>query len=172
MTVLSRLCLQQKNRARKDVKNAKWSSNSQIFPSFPTNKECDIIDQLQVELHEKSPTDLCAKLFDNELLALLIDLNILYARQNTRHRFTCCLSEMKSFFGVLMFSGNDKLSQEEMYLSLDPNCSTSIVREALTRQRYREIKGKLHFSDNANFNKDDKLLKARPLMDLLNKKFL
>ena len=74
------------------------------------------------------------KLFDDEILALLLEQSILYGRQNNRHGFTCCLSEMKSFLGILMFGRYHKLPQEEMCRSLDPDCSISIVREALTGQ--------------------------------------
>ena len=149
-----------------------WSSNSLIFCSFPTNKEGDNIEQLEVELSEKSLIELCEKFFDNEFylfLALLINLSILYARQNNRHRFTCFLSEMKSFLGVLMFSGYHELPQKEMHWSLDPACSTSVVHDALTRQRYKEIKRNLHLSNNANLSIDDKLLKVKPFMNLLKK---
>ena len=70
-----------------------------------------------------------------------------------------------------MFIRYHKLPQEEMYLSLDPGCSTFVIRDAPTRQRYKEIKRNLHLSDNANLNIDDKLFKVRPYMDLLNKNF-
>ena len=70
-----------------------------------------------------------------------------------------------------MFSRYHKLPQEETYLSLDPGCSTFVVRDALTRQRYKEIKRNIHLSDNANLNIVDKLFKVRSYMDLLNKNF-
>ena len=74
---------------------------------------------------------------------------------------------MKSFLGILMFSGYHKLPQGEMYWSLDLDRSTFIVCDELTRQRYKKIKRNLHLSDNANLNIDDKLLNPLPPGDLI-----
>lgn len=159
--------------ARKKGKSSKpkWTTKKPIFSSSPVNKEKDKLEQLEEKVVHKSPSELFEMYFDEELLKLLIDQSVLYAKQNNRHEFSCTIPEMKSFIGFLMFTGYHKLPQEEMYWSLDPDCNTPIVRQALTRQRFRDIKKNLHLSDNNNLNKDDKLSKVRPYLDLLNKKF-
>ena len=81
------------------------------------------------------------------------------------HEFTCTVSEMKSFIDFLLFTGYYKLPQEELYRSLDPVC------QALSRQRFRDTKMNLHLNDSSVINKDDKLFKIRPYIELLNKKF-
>ena len=175
ITVLSRLCVQQKSTARKNVKNKMIQRGAVMVPSFllfqPT-KNATIQSNYKLNSMKSYQQSYAKKIFDDEFylfLAPLINLCILYARQNNRHRFTCCLSEIKSFLGVLMFSGYHKLPQEEMYLCLDPDCSTSVVRDALTRQRHKKIKRNIHLSNNANLNIDDKLFKVRPYMNLLKK---
>ena len=77
------------------------------------------------------------------MLNLLIDQSVLYARQNM-HEFTCTILETKSFIGFLLFTGYHKLPQEEWYWPLDPDCNTAIVRQALSRQRFRDMKINLH----------------------------
>ena len=154
ITVLPRLCLQQKNTAKKDVKNIMVRRGAvmvQPFLLFQPIKNATVQSNYKLNSVKCFQQSYAKNFFDNEFylfLALLINVSILYARQNNRHRFTCCLSEIKSFLGVLMFSGNHKLPQEEMYLSLDPDCSTSVVHDALTRQRYKKIKRNIHLSDN------------------------
>ena len=105
------------------------------------------------------------------MLNLFIDQSVPYARQKNRHEFTCAISEMKSFIGFLLFTGYHKLSQEKLYWSLDSDFNTAIVRQALTRQRFRDIKMNLHLNDTSAINKDNKLFKFRPYIELLNKKF-
>ena len=105
------------------------------------------------------------------MLNLLIDQSVLYAKQKNMHEFTCTILEMKSFIGFLLFTGYHKFSQEKLYWSLDPDCNTAIVRQALSRQRFRDIKMNLHLNDNSAINKDDKLFKVRLYIELLNKKF-
>ena len=78
---------------------------------------------------------------------------------------------MKSFIGFLLFSGYHKLLQEKLCWSLDRDCNTAIVRQALSRQRFGDITITLHISDYSAINKDDKLFKVRPYIELLNKKF-
>lgn len=49
--------------------------------------------------------------------------------------------------------------------------STTCVSNAMSRNRYYEIKKYLHFADNSNLDKCDKMFKVRPLITKLNKKF-
>ena len=105
------------------------------------------------------------------MLNLLIDQSVLYAGQTNMHEFTCTISEIKSFIGFLLFNGYHKLPQEKLCWSLDPDCNTAIVRQALSRQRFRDIKITSHLNDNSAINKDKKLFKVRPYIKLLNKKF-
>ena len=51
--------------------------------------------------------------------------------------------------GFLLFTGYHKLPQEELYWSLDPNCNTAIMHQALSRQRFRDMKINLHLQSYA-----------------------
>ena len=59
-----------------------------------------------------------------------------------------------------------------MYWPLDPDCSTTIVRHALSRQKLTNIKMNLHVNDNYTTKKRDKLFKIRPLCGAPEQKLL
>ena len=130
----------------------KWSKKKASFLSSPVSKEADTLEDLERKLLEKSTNKIFEQCFDDEMLNLLIDPSVLYARQKNRHEFTCTISEMKSFIGLL-FTGYHKLSQEKLYWSLDPDCNTAIMRQALSRQRFRDIKINLHLNANSAITK-------------------
>ena len=71
----------------------------------------------------------------------------------------------------MLFTGYHKLPQEELYWFLDLDCNNTIVCQALSRQRFIDMKINLHLNDNSAINKDDKLFKVRQYIELLNKKF-
>ena len=111
------------------------------------------------------------ELFLNEEMLSLLVQSVLYARPYNRHEFTSAISKMRSFVSFLLFTCYHKFSGEEMYWSLDPDCNTATVRQALSRKRFRNIKTNLHRNDKYNTYKVDKLFIVRSYMELLNKNF-
>ncbi|GLV46450.1 hypothetical protein CBL_21303, partial [Carabus blaptoides fortunei] len=67
--------------------------------------------------------------------------------------------------------GYHKLPKERFYWSLDEDFNPAIVYNAISKYRFYEIKKFLHFSDNTALDKNDKMAKLRPLMNLLNRNF-
>ena len=82
---------------------AKWSKKKASVISSPVSKEVDTLEDLERKLLGKSPNEIFELFFDEEMLNLLIDQSVLYARQKNKHEFTCTISEMKSFIGFLLF---------------------------------------------------------------------
>lgn len=64
------------------------------------------------------------------------------------------------------------LPQADMYWSKDEDKGLNIVRETMSRNRFRAIKQSIHLSDNTQLNKDDKFSKLRPIFDTRNTTFL
>ena len=159
-----------KNAKSKNVER-KWSDKLPAFTSAPVNKETKELERIEIELAGKSPAEIFELIFDEEMLSLLMEQSILYARQNNRHDFSCTIAEMKTFIGFLLFTGYHKLPREDMYWSLDPDCNIYVVRNSLSRKQFRDIKKNLHLQDNSDLEKNDKLCKVRPYLNLLNKKY-
>jgi hypothetical protein len=66
----------------------------------------------------------------------------------------------------LIFTGYAKLSRERDYWSEDNDLGIQIVKDAMSRNKYLELKSVLHFNDNkkANENTGDKSFKIKPLI--------
>lgn len=59
-----------------------------------------------------------------------------------------------------------------MFWSTDEDKGVDLVKKAMSRNRFREIKRNLHVSDNSSLDKRDKFSKLRPFIEYLNKKFI
>lgn len=122
-------------------------------------------------LQNWNPLEIFEKLFDNQAFDLLVNQRILYARQQNKHDFFVTAEEMEIFVGVLLYSGYHKLPQQRMYWSLDKDLGVEIISKSMSRNRFLEIKRYLHLANNDNVDKNDKMFKLRPRMDIQNKNF-
>lgn len=77
---------------------------------------------------------------------------------------------MKKFIGILILSGYHTRPQTDMYWSKDEDKEVRIVRETMSRNKFRSIKQNIHLSDNTMLNKDDKFSKLTPIFDIINRK--
>ncbi|KAG8238661.1 hypothetical protein J437_LFUL018154 [Ladona fulva] len=77
------------------------------------------------------------------------------------------------FLGILIFSGYHTLPSERDYWSDQEDLGVPLVRDAMSRNTYLEIKSVIHFQNNAkaNDNKNDRSFKIRPLIDMVNANF-
>ncbi|KAB0805150.1 hypothetical protein PPYR_02120, partial [Photinus pyralis] len=87
------------------------------------------------------------------------------------HNFRVTDDEIRLFIGLLLFTGYHRLPRERMYWSLDPDLAIPFVSSAISRNRFQEIKRYLHFADNSGIERNDKMYKVRPIMNILNNKF-
>lgn len=58
------------------------------------------------------------------------------------------------------------------YWSVRPDMGVPIVKQAMSRNRFKKIKQFFHLADNTNLNAADRFAKVRPITDALNKKFM
>ena len=88
--------------------------------------------------------------------------------------FIMTSNELKAFIGVLLLSSYHKLPSERYYWSNDEDLGISLVKNALSRNRFQMLKSFIHFVDNseAENNKHDKGFKIRPLYTMLQKSFI
>ena len=79
---------------------------------------------------------------------------------------TISSDDIKLFIGVLLISGYHKLPAETQYWSNDEDLGLQIVKNAMSRSRFQEIKGILHFCNNneTENNKNDRGFKVRKLI--------
>lgn len=164
------------------VKISKTSKNSMkpnwnkteypIYSAFPTSVESACLQDMVVQYGELSPFEIFSLFVDNTLLKMIADFSKKYANSNNRHNFVCSETELKKFLGILFLSGYNTFPQQDMFWSTDEDKGVDLVKKAMSRNRFREIKRNLHVSDNSSLDKRDKFSKLRPFIEYLNKKFI
>lgn len=136
------------------------------------NKEKENITRLKNELEGKTPLDLFFMFFDDEIITDIIQYTQKYARDNNRHDFTIDKDDLLKFLGIMILSGYHTLPQADLYWSTEEDKGLKIVRDCMSRNRFRNIKRNIHLFDNNKLDKNDKFTKLRPFFDQLNKKFM
>ena len=79
---------------------------------------------------------------------------------------------MRDFIGLLLISGYNTIPCRRLYWSLEPDVQNEMVTNYLRRNRLDGIAKYFHTTDNTNLSKSDKFTKIRPLLTLLNERFL
>ncbi|KAB0803049.1 hypothetical protein PPYR_00021 [Photinus pyralis] len=118
-----------------------------------------------------NPLEIFEKLVDDKVIAHIVYQSNLYAQQSNRHTFSVNSEDMRTFIGILLFSGYHKLPRERLYWSSDEDMGVPFVSECMARNTYLQIKRNIHLADNSKLDKQDKLFKIRPFMNLINSKF-
>jgi len=110
--------------------------------------------------------------FSDDVIQLIVNESISYAKFRGNHHFTVYSDEIRGFSAVLIKSGYVPLPRRRMYWEQAADCHSAVAACFMTRDRFEEVMRNLHFADNNNLNKEDKFATVRPLFDILNKSFL
>ena len=100
-----------------------------------------------------------------------------YAAQNGK-TFEVSMDELRAFIGVNFVIGYHKLPKLRSYWETgSPSFSVNFVANVMTRGRFKEILGNLHFSNNEDVIPQyhpahDRAFKMRWVIDYLNERFL
>lgn len=160
---------QRKKKAVADWILDQTSPDPQIIPSYDNTQE---LLNLRESLYDRTPFEIFS-LMTNELYEKIRDETLAYARQQNDMTFQCTVTDIKVFVGILILSGHRSYPRESLYWSTDENFECAIVRNAMSRNRYKDIKKYLHFNNNNDIPDGctDRCYKIRPLVDLFNKNF-
>ena len=112
-----------------------------------------------------------SELFDENLLMYIVKQTNLYASQKNDHSFHLTLSQLKSFIGILLLTGYNRLSQQHMYWESAMDSGVDMVKKCMNYKRFKLIKKFIHFNDNSKLDPADKLFKVSPIIDKLNNNF-
>ena len=75
-----------------------------------------------------------------------------------------------NFIGLIFLSGYNIRKSIQDYWSVDPDLGCSSFRETMSRNRFEEIKSVFHIADNAFLGLDSRMLKVKPIYDMINEK--
>lgn len=106
------------------------------------------MEELRNNLKDASPLQLFEEFFDNDVYEMIETETIRYATtQKNKQGFTMTQDNIKIFIGFLIFSGYHSLPSERDYWSEDEDLGVAIVRNAMSRNAYLELKSVIHFQD-------------------------
>ncbi|XP_045501113.1 piggyBac transposable element-derived protein 3-like [Colias croceus] len=124
---------------------------------------------VQGACQDKRPIEWFENFLDEDVISLLVSESNKYAvKKNLPGNITT--KDMKCFIGILLVSGYSWLPRRRMYWENSPDTKNELISSAMTRDRFDFIFRHLHVNDNQDLQ--DKYTKVRPLVTLLNKKFL
>jgi DNA excision repair protein ERCC-6 len=93
----------------------------------------------------------------------------LYAnRDKNDANFKVTIDEINKFIGILLLSGYNMLPSERSYWSKQPDLGVPIVIEAMSRNRFQQIKSYIHLADNLHLQQGNKMAKVQQLYDEFN----
>ena len=120
----------------------------------------------------RQPHEVFELFVDVTVIDLLCKHTTTYAVQKGDHSFTVNSNEMRVFIGILLASGYIQVPRRRMYWANDSDVRNEMISNAMRRNRFDEIMKYFHAVDNLQIPKADKFAKVRPLLDLLNERFM
>jgi DNA excision repair protein ERCC-6 len=119
-----------------------------------------------------SPASLFELFFDEDVIALIEAQTKMYAMQKGKHTFELGEGDIKLFLAILFTSGYAPLPSRRHYWEPADDIRNIAISKAMTRNRFEEIMQLLHLANNENLTTGDKVAKVRPLLAMINERFL
>ncbi|KAG8179722.1 hypothetical protein JTE90_006627 [Oedothorax gibbosus] len=145
-----------------------WKKGDKLDP-IPSEK-AQILEETHPELASKTPYELFRMYFDSDIMNLILEETLRYAAQKNNTTFSLSEKLLEVFLGIILFSGYHSLPQEDLYWSNSEDCNLPFIQNAMSRQRFRDIKKFLHLCDNNSIDGSDKLAKVRCFIEMFCKK--
>lgn len=115
-----------------------------------------------------NPVQFFELFFDEQVYNHILVESIAYADDPD---FNLSIKELKAFVGILLLSGYLDVPRWRMFWEVGSESFNQLVSSAMRRNRFEEIKRRIHLADNTSLDKADKFAKVRPLFDLLNERY-
>ncbi|XP_076047359.1 uncharacterized protein LOC143028888 [Oratosquilla oratoria] len=134
----------------------------------------DCLQKMKDNLDTLSPLELFEKLMTPGIYEHIVKETVRYASScKNMCDFTFSVDELKTFIGILLFSGYHKVPSERDYWSSEEDLGVPIIQRAMSRNRYQLVKSLIHFCNNEDTkdNTHDKGFKIRSLLSLAKESF-
>ena len=146
----------------------RWVRNQDLQPSFPPFT-------LSRKTYKKGmqPEEYFELFYDEEVINFITNMFNLYASQDKDDAsFSTNPEKIKCWLGILMLSGYMSFPRWCIMREYHSELYLPSVSNAMRRNRFEILKAYAHFSDNTKLTKDNKFTKIRPLLTMLNERFL
>ena len=156
---------------RKRNKSSRTWIKTDLSPQEAAGFDCKDPETSQVALHI-SPARMFEKFSDESVCQHIINETLSYAKQKGEHSFKFNTADLKVFFGVALISGYSPVARRRMYWAVKEDTRNHAIANAVTRATFERWLRFIHLADNTNLPVGDKYGKVRPLVDMLNMKFV
>ena len=151
-----------------------WKNVSPRFSvlsgELPSDKKRQ--EDMMRNLSGKEPLELFLLMYE-DIASLIQKESVRYAHQKNAIDFKLSHEEVECFLGILLLSGYNSLPEVKHYWSTSEDLGNKAVMDAMSRNRFLEIKHFLHLNNNDNVNESkDKLFKLRPYLILFAKNIM
>ncbi|KAJ8918208.1 hypothetical protein NQ315_014075 [Exocentrus adspersus] len=104
-----------------------WTNEHQDITMNDTQTYMENLEKQKYDLKNYEPVELFELFFDKNIIEhILVETNT-YATQKNDHSFNMTEEDLKSFIGILVFTGYHTLPRKRSYWSLDDNLKVEIV---------------------------------------------
>lgn len=124
-----------------------------------------------IEDKDYSPSTLFEMFFDDDVISLIKENTNLYASQCGKQTKVDD-KDVKLTLAIIILSGYIPLPRRRMFWENAEDSRNEAVSSALSINRFEEILSCLHLADNDHLNTNDKMAKIRPLLSMLNERYL
>ncbi|GFS07008.1 PiggyBac transposable element-derived protein 3 [Elysia marginata] len=87
-------------------------------------------------------------------------------------QITVDADELKIVVAIIILSGYIPLARRRMFWENAEDSHNQLVSSAMTVKRFEEILSILHLADNTKLDLNDKMTKVRPILSMLNERYL
>ncbi|XP_037035193.1 piggyBac transposable element-derived protein 2-like [Bradysia coprophila] len=143
-----------------------------IDGDFEKTTKFPVFSQRYNKYENLSPTDLFETFFADELWQHIQMETTKYALFLNCPDPKITIPELKCFFGILILSGYNRLPGKKFFWDKGADMGNRLVSESMRRDRFVQIMRYIHWADNSQASDTDKLWKIRPVVAMLQKKFL
>ena len=126
----------------------------------------------QYAAFDMGPASLFEFFFDEDVIGMIEKYTKAYAMQKGKHDFEISANEIRLFLAILYTSGYAPLPRRRQYWEPADDVQNVAISKAMTRNRFEEIMQFLHLADNQNLAGSDRVAKVRPLLSLMNERFV
>jgi hypothetical protein len=126
----------------------------------------------RADLLDMTPAQLFLEVWDHKIMDHICRESVKYAVSRGYVDIEISVNDIQSYLAVLLLSGYADLPSRRMYWETKSDVYNHLVAENMPRNKFDLIHRIIHFNDNANIDKNDKVYKVRPIINHLNKKFV
>lgn len=168
-----------KRRRKAEKYQSSWiKTKSPQYSKWKTQVDStanDLLKHMETTLKEKSPVELFEQFYSNEVYDHIVKETVRYATDvKNEHDFLTSADEIRVFLGILLLTGYHSNTCERDYWSDAEDLGITLVKNAMSRNRFQKLKSYLHFVDNSTVSQhpEDRSFKVKPLFAMLNNNFM